>query len=146
MNIHGKFRMFAKAQLIQWAASNLDEYRKANNKDEFYSELYDEFVEETFNNDHDHWYDFSPQTLTIDDIQALLMTHSHHCEHQKEHADFIVPPPDCIHDLLVNFGYYNATVDERDRLLAMMVQAFQELDVAIPDAVIQAEITATLGW
>jgi hypothetical protein len=46
----------------------------------------------------------------------------------------------------VNYGYYKATHDDRERLQSMMPQAFQELDVAIPDAVIQAEITATLGW
>lgn len=127
MNIHGKFLTFAKDELIQWAVSNLHEYRQANNKEEFCQEMYDEFVEQTFNNDHEHWYS-NPRSLTFDDIQMLLSTHADHCQHQKEHVDFIVPPPDCIHDLLVNYGYYNATVGDRDRLHAMLVQAFQELD------------------
>jgi hypothetical protein len=137
MNIHGKFRTIAKAQLLQWATTHMGEYREADNRDEFCFETLDEFVEETFNNDHDHWYDFSPQTLTIDDIQALLMTHAHHCEHQKEELDFIVPPPDCIHDLLVNYGYFKATHDDREHLQAMTRQVFQDLDAVV--ALLEAE-------
>lgn len=137
MNIHGKFLTFAEAAVIEWMSTCtdwLDTYRQYNNKDEFYQESYDNFVSETFNVSHESWYDFSPQTLTINDIQALLMTHSHHCEHQKEHLDFIVPPPDCIHDLLINYGYYNATVDDRDRLYAKLVEVTEEIDRKDPRA------------
>ena len=131
MNIHEKFLTFAEAALVEWLSTCtdwLDTYREYNNKDEFYQENYDEFVLVTFNSDHDSWYDFSPQTLTIDDIQALLSTHANHCEHQKEHVDFIVPPPDSIHDLLVNYGYYNATVGDRDRLYARFIELTEEID------------------
>jgi hypothetical protein len=70
MNIHGKFLTTTKAHLLQWATTHMGEYREADNRDEFCMETLDEFVEETFNDDHDSWYDFSPQTLTIDDIKA----------------------------------------------------------------------------
>ena len=131
MNIHEKFLTFAEAALVEWLSTCTDwlhTYREYNNKDEFYQENYDEFVLVTFNSDHDSWYDFSPQTLTFDDIQALLSTHANHCEHQKEHVDFIVPPPDSIHDLLVNYGYYNATVGDRDRLYARFIELTEEID------------------
>lgn len=138
MNIHGKFLTFAEDAIVEWLSTCTDWlycYREYNNnKDEYYQENYDEFVLQTFNSDQDHWYDFSPQTLTINDIQALLMTHSHHCEHQKEHLDFIVPPPDCIHDLLINYGYYNATVADRDRLYAKFVELTEEIDRKDPRA------------
>jgi hypothetical protein len=115
----------------------MGEYREADNRDEFCMETLDEFVEETFNDDHDSWYDFSPQTLTIDDIQALLMTHKDHCEHQKEELDFIVPPPDSIHDLLVNYGYFKATHDDRERLQIMTRVVFHDLDAVV--AILEAE-------
>ena len=137
MNIHGKFLTTAKAQLLQWATTHMGEYREADNRDEFCMETLDEFVEETFNDDHDSWYDFSPQTLTIDDIQALLMTHKDHCEHQKEELDFIVPPPDSIHDLLVNYGYFKATHDDRERLQIMTRVVFHDLDAVV--AILEAE-------
>ena len=123
MTIHQKFARFVKLAISEWANSHLDEYHQANNKDEFLEEQYDLFVDETFNDCHD-WYHFSPQDLTIDDIQALLSTHADHCEHQKEYVDFTVPPPTNIHDLLVNFGYHTANVDNRVHLYAKFVEAF----------------------
>jgi hypothetical protein len=148
MSIHQKFLVFAEAAAVEWVSSCtdwLDTYREYNNKDDFYQEQYDKFVEETFNSAHEHWWDFSPQTLTIDDIEWLLTTHAEHCEHQKEHVDFIVPPPDSIHDLLVNYGYYKATVDVRDRLYARMVEAIEEIDRQ-HDALAMSAVETALGW
>jgi len=129
MSIHQKFLVFAEAAIVEWVCTCTDwvDAYPENKKDEFHQENYDNFVSETFNVAHESWYDFSPQTLTIDDIQWLLTTHAEHCEHQKEHVGFIVPPPDSIHDLLVNYGYYKATVDVRDRLYARMVELTEEI-------------------
>lgn len=126
--IHAVFLVFTECSIEEWAASNLHEYRQANNKEEFCQEIYDEFVQQTFNSYHDSWYS-NPRSLTFDDIQTLLWTHRYFCEHEKDTSDFIVPPPDCIHQLLLNYGYYNVTVADRDRLYAILVQSFQDLNI-----------------
>lgn len=144
MAIHQKFLKFAEEAMIDWACNHLEQYRarrevlgdygeQAEEEDDappdnYWDEQYELFVNETFHNAHQKWYCFSPQELTIDDIQAILSTNSDHCRHQKECVDFVVPPPDCIHDLLVNYGFYKATQDDRDYLIGWFIMTFvQEL-------------------